>query len=164
MSAGSVFAIFKLTIVSLYDLEERRSMKKEEETKDKAKQHEDIALKLTTQFFAQELLSHFGIKGKVVGIAPTEVVQIELHRQNQDFNLVMEDGSWIHFEFQSTNEGVKGLKRFRNYEATTSYQHDVPVTTYVLYSGKILNPVTEFTEGVNTYRVIPIIMRKDKCR
>lgn len=136
---------------------------KKNETKEKAQQHEDIALKLSTQFFAQELLPYFGIGGKVVAIAPTELVQIELHRQNQDFDLVMEDGSWIHFEFQSTNEGVKGLKRFRNYEATASYYHNVPVTTYVLYSGRIKNPITEFTEGINTYRVSPIIMQKDNA-
>lgn len=71
----------------------------------------------------------------------------------------MEDGSWKHFEFQSKNEGKQGLRRFRSYEAVTSYQNDVPVTTYVLYSGKIKNPITELTEGVNTYSVIPIIMR-----
>ena len=28
----------------------------------------------------------------------------------------------------------------------------------VLFSGKIKNPVTEFTEGLNTYRIMPIIM------
>lgn len=134
-----------------------------DDTKEKAQQHEDIALKLTAQFFAQELMSHFGIEGKVVAIAPTELVQIELHRQSQDFDFVMEDGSWKHFEFQSTNEGVRGLKRFRNYEATASYHHDVEVTTYVLYSGNIKNPVTEFTEGINTYRVHPIIMQNENA-
>lgn len=71
----------------------------------------------------------------------------------------MEDGTWKHFEFQSTDEGIPGLKRFRSYESITSYQHNVSVTTYVLYSGNIKNPVTEFTEGINTYRVIPIIMQ-----
>lgn len=136
---------------------------KNDETKEKAQQHEDIALKTSTMFFAQELLSYFGIDGKVVGIAPTEEVQIELYRQNQDFNLVMEDGTWKHFEFQSTNEGIKGLKRFRNYEVTASYHHNVEITTYVLYSGRIKDPVTEFTEGVNTYRVCPIIMQKDNA-
>lgn len=40
-----------------------------------------------------------------------------------------------------------------------SHQYNVAVTTYVLYSGKIKNPMTEYTEGINTYRVIPIIMR-----
>lgn len=124
-----------------------------------AAQHEDAAMKLMAQFFADELIPYFGISGKVRSLAPTELVKLEIKKLFQDFNFIMEDGSWIHFEFQSTNEGTAGLRRFRNYEATTSYYHKVPVTTYVLYSGNIKNPVTELHEGVNTYRVIPIIMK-----
>ena len=71
----------------------------------------------------------------------------------------MEDTSWKHFEFQSTDNGIEDLKRFRVYEAVTSYQNGVSVTTYVLYSGNIRHPVTQFTEGINTYRVQPIIMQ-----
>ena len=48
----------------------------------------------------------------------------------------------------------------RVYEAMTSYQNKVEVTTYVLFSGNIKNPMTEFTEGENTYKIHPIIMRK----
>lgn len=132
---------------------------KKDETKNTGQQHEDAVLKLSVQAFATELLPYFNIEGKVVAIAPTELVQIEIHKKYQDYNFVMDDGSWKHFEFQSTNEGIEGLKRFRNYEAMTSYQYKVSVTTYVLYSGKIKNPVTEFTEGINTYRVQPIIMQ-----
>ena len=44
-----------------------------------------------------------------------------------------------------------------------SQQFRTDVTTYVLYSGKIKNPVTEFSEGVNTYRVVPIIMQNDNA-
>ena len=125
----------------------------------KAREHEDAALKLSMQFFANELLPYFEIEGTVAGIAPTELVEVEIHKLFQDFNLVMEDGSWKHFEFQSSNEGIEGLKRFRTYEAMTSYQNGVAVTTYVLFSGNIKNPITEFTEGINTYRVCPIILR-----
>ena len=50
------------------------------------------------------------------------------------------------------------MKRFRAYEAVTSYQNHVEVTTYVLFSGTIQNPMTEFTEGMNTYRIHPVIM------
>ena len=71
----------------------------------------------------------------------------------------MEDGTWKHFEFQSTDGGIEDLKRFRSYESVASYTHGVEITTYVLYSGQIKNPVTEFTEGINTYRVIPIVMQ-----
>ena len=54
---------------------------------------------------------------------------------------------------------VAGLRRYRSYEALTSYQNNVPVTTYVLFSGRIRNPMTELREGENTYRIVPIIMR-----
>lgn len=122
-------------------------------------EHEDGALKIAVQFFADEILPLMNIEGKVKGIAPTEMVYLELKKLSEDFNLVMEDDTWKHFEFQSTNEGLMGLKRFRSYEAVASYQHKVAITTYVLYSGKIKQPMTEFTEGVNTYRVVPIIMQ-----
>ena len=122
-------------------------------------QHEDAVLKISMQFFADELLPYFNIEGKVISFAPTELVHLELQKLFQDFNFVMEDGTWKHFEFQSTNEGLEGLKRFRVYEALTGYLHKVKVETYVLFSGNIRNPMTEFTEGFNTYRVKPIIMQ-----
>ena len=122
-------------------------------------QEEDAALKTMMQFFAEELLPYFGITGKVAGFAPTELVQLEIQKFFQDFNLIMQDGSWKHFEFQSTNGGLSDLKRFRVYEAVTSYQNRVSVTTYVLYSGTIRRPMTQFTEGLNTYRIQPILMQ-----
>ena len=122
-------------------------------------QHEDAVIKISMQFFADELLPYFNIEGKVISFAPTELVHLELQKLFQDFNLVMEDGTWKHFEFQSTNEGLIGLKRFRAYESLTSYHHKVVVETYVLFSGNIKNPMTEFTEGFNTYRIKPIIMQ-----
>lgn len=123
------------------------------------KQHEDAVLKMAMQFFADELLPYLGIKGKVISFAPTELVHLELQKLFQDFNFIMDDGTWKHFEFQSTNEGLDGLKRFRVYEALTSYQHKVVVETYVLFSGNIKYPMTQFTEGCNTYKIIPIIMQ-----
>ena len=123
-------------------------------------QHEDAALKTMMQFFAEEMLPYLGIEGKVRAIAPTESIYLEAKKLYEDFNLEMEDDSWKHFEFQSKNEGKSGLKRFRSYEAVVSYQQGVEVTTYVLFSGKIKRPMTEFTEGINTYRVVPIVMRE----
>ena len=121
-------------------------------------QHEAAALKVMMQFFADETLPFLGISGKVVSIAPTESIYLELKKQYEDFNLITEDGTWKHFEFQSTNGGVEDLKRFRSYESVASYTYGVEITTYVLFSGKIRHPVTEFSEGINTYRIIPVIM------
>ena len=120
---------------------------------------EDAALKTAGLYFANELLPYFEIEGEVDHIGPTEIVHLDLRTLHQDLNLIMKDNSWAHFEFQSTNKGITDLKRFRTYEALTSEQYDVDVRTYVLYSGNIKNPVTEFTSGFNTYRVHPIIMK-----
>lgn len=84
---------------------------------------------------------------------------MELKKGFEDFNYLMDNNTIKHFEFQSTNEGIAGLKRFRLYEAQLSLKHNKAVTTYVLFSGTIKNPMTEYTEGVNTYRIIPIIMQ-----
>lgn len=97
------------------------------------------------QFFSEDILPFLGIEGKVVSAAPTESIHLELKKLFEDFNLIMEDGTWKHFEFQCTDNGVDDLKRFRSYEAVASYTYGVEITTYVLYSGKIRRPVTEFT-------------------
>ena len=121
-----------------------------------ASRHEDAAMKTMMRFFAEELLPLLGIHGKVASIAPTELMDIRITNFYQDFNFFMEDGSIKHMEFQSSDVTLDDLKRFRSYEAVTSYQYKAPVTTYVVCSGRIRNPRTEFTEGVNTYRVVPI--------
>lgn len=62
------------------------------------------------------------------------------------------------FEFQSHDGGVEDLKRFRQYEANVSSAYGVVVVTYVVYTGNVKNPVTSITEGINTYRIVPILM------
>ncbi len=129
-------------------------------TPDKTNQTEDAVMKSMMRFFADEMLPAFGITKKVKDLAPTEQVHVEIRKGLLDFNLVMDDSSISHFEFQSTNGGRRDLRRFRSYEADASYQFGQPVTTYVLFSGNIKKPMTRITEGVNTYRIVPIIMRK----
>ena len=132
----------------------------EETSNHKPHQVEDAIHKTLTLFFRDELLPFFHIEGEVDHIGPTETIHLELKKFYEDFNLVMKDGSWIHFEFQSSdNKALEDLKRFWVYEALTTYQHNVTVRTYVLYSGTITNPLTEFTSGFNIYRVQPIIMK-----
>lgn len=81
----------------------------------------------------------------------------------EDFNYVMDDGSWSHFEFQSTYHGTVDMKRFREYEAVTGRTFDVPVITYVVFTGNIKNPMTSLSEGINTYRIIPIILKNQNA-
>ena len=129
--------------------------------KTKISQHEDTALKVTAQFFRDEIMPALHIGGKVVSILPTEDIHLELKKGYEDFNFLMDDGTIKHFEFQSTNQGRIGLKRFRVYEAQLSYEHKKDVVTYVLFSGNIKKPKTKLRSGINTYQIQPIIM-KDK--
>lgn len=71
-------------------------MEKREKAGSGISQHEDSILKISMQYFADELMPYLGIKGKVVSFAPTELVHLELKKFFQDFNFVMEDGSWKH--------------------------------------------------------------------
>ena len=170
LSAKAIFDIVIVKNVSLSGFTERindmgtEKLKPAPETlrpePQEAIQHEDVALKTAFRYFSDVLLPYFGIQKKAVDLAATELVHLDVKKFYEDFNLVMEDKSWVHFEFQSKNEGLEGLKRFRVYEALASYQHKVSVTTYVLYSGRIKNPMTQFTEGVNTFKIVPVIMRR----
>lgn len=127
---------------------------------DSITQTEDAVMKLMMEFFSEEMLPVFGITQKATAFTLTEEIHLELMKGYLDFNLVMEDGSISHFEFQSTNGGKKDLRRFRTYESNLRYILQKPVTTYVLFSGKIKRPMTQFKEGINTYRIHPIIMNQ----
>ncbi len=117
-------------------------------------------MKTMMTFFANELLPYFNIEEKAAGIMTVETVKLEIQKAYEDFNLLMENGECYHFEFQSENKGRKNLRRSRFYEAGVSYDHNVPVTTFVLFSGGVLDPMSEMDEGINTYHIHPIIMRE----
>lgn len=70
----------------------------------------------------------------------------------------MEDDTFIHFEFQTTNKGKADLRRFRVYEALLSYQTRKDVVTYVVYSGNIKNPGKTLETGISEFRVNSISM------
>ncbi len=121
---------------------------------------EDRALKLAVQFFGRELLPKLGIRGKIRRIAPTEQVHLEMKDFFEDFNFEMEDGSWLHLEFESDAVTEEDLRRFRSYEAVTSYYYKVEVVTYVLCTASVKRPRTELKQGINTYRIYAIQMKE----
>ena len=120
--------------------------------------HEDIAQKLAAAFFAQEVLPLYGVTGKVVSAAPTELADVKVSNLYQDYNYVMNDGSWKHIEFESTDITTEKLKKFRAYEGLASYQYNVDITTYVVCSAKARVPKAELTSGLSSYRIVPICM------
>lgn len=120
--------------------------------------YEDFIMKRAMDIFADEGLKFFGINERVKEIGPTELVVLDSKNMYMDYTFLMEDDRYIHFEFQTTNKGVVDLMRFRTYEALLNHQTQKEVTTYVVYSGDIKTPISEYTCGINTYKVNAISM------
>lgn len=122
---------------------------------------EDRALKDAAAMFGEELLPLLGIRKKVRRIAPTEQVQLLPMDFLEDFNYEMEDGSWIHLEFESDRIVRKDLQRFRTYESLIAQQFGVKVATYVICSSRAQDLKSELKEILYTYRV-KVIRLKDQ--
>lgn len=91
--------------------------------------YEDMIMKKAMNVFANEGLKFFGIQGKVKEIAPTEIVVLETKNMFMDYTFLMEDDTYIHIEFQTTNKGKEDLRRFRAYESLLSFQTGKDVVT-----------------------------------
>lgn len=120
--------------------------------------YEDMIMKKAMNVFANEGLKFFGIQGKVKEIAPTEIVVLETKNMFMDYTFLMEDDTYIHIEFQTTNKGVNDLRRFRAYESMLGFQTGKDVITYVVYSNGIHNTKTVLQTGINEYNVKSISM------
>ena len=131
-----------------------------ETASDRVQQAEDLALKNAAALFGRELLKYLGISQNVSVVMPTEMVRLEVRHMYEDFNFQTVDGAWLHFEFESDALSLADLKRFREYEATTSRSHEAAVTTCVLCSAGQSSIKSSFHEGINTYRVKLIRLKK----
>lgn len=124
----------------------------------KTTNYEDLIMKRAMDIFAQEGLKFFGINKAVKELGPTELVVLESKNMFMDYTFLMEDDTYIHFEFQTTHKGGTDLRRFRAYEALLSHQTGKDVVTYVVYSGDIMNSMNHYETGINEYKVQSISM------
>ena len=108
--------------------------------------------------FAEEGLKFFGIDKKVKDSSSTEIVVLEAKNLHMDYTFLMEDDTYIHVEFQTTDKGKDDLRRFRAYESLLSFQTSKDVVTYVVYSNAIHNPKYILQTGINEYNVKAISM------
>ena len=120
---------------------------------------EDLVLKSAMQFFKDELLSYLGITEEPVTMGQTEFVHLEAKQLYEDFNFIKPDRSWIHLEFESDGIREEDLRRFRSYEAVTSFIRRADITTYVICSSTVKEIRFELNTGYNTYRIIPVRLK-----
>lgn len=120
--------------------------------------HEDLIMKKAMDVFAEEGLKFFGIDKKVKDASSTEIVVLEAKNLHMDYTFLMEDDTYIHIEFQTTDKGKDDLRRFRAYESLLSFQTGKDVVTYVVYSNGIQNAKAVLQTGINQYNVKAVSM------
>lgn len=120
--------------------------------------YEDFIMKRAMDIFAEDGLKFFGIDKKVKEPGPTELVVLKTKNMFMDYTFLMEDDTYIHFEFQTTNKNIADLRRFRAYEALLSHQTGKDVTTYVVYSSNIMDVNDTLETGINKFKVNTISM------
>lgn len=120
--------------------------------------HKDLIMKKAMEVFSEDGIAALGIKGKVKEVGSTEIVVLEAKNFSMDYNFLMEDDTYLHFEFQTTNKKEDDLRRFRMYESFLSLQKGKDVITYVIYSNDIKNTDSVLKTGINKYKVRPIYL------
>ena len=93
-------------------------------------------MKTAAVYFGQELLKTLGIEGEIRLAGPTEQVQLDIRAMSEDFNFILEDGSWVHLEFKSDCVLEKDLVRFRAYDDFMELSYGIQVQTVVVCTAK----------------------------
>lgn len=120
--------------------------------------HEDKIMKKAMSTFRELCLEIFNIEGKIISSGPTESIELNIKDYASDYTFLLDNNTFIHFEFQTTYNGIDDLRRFKLYEAYLEHTEKKSVVTYVIYSNGIANPINEYKCGINTYSVNTICM------
>lgn len=133
----------------------------------KKESYEDAIMKMAWDTFAKKGLKMFGIHKKVKDDGRTELVSLDLTYLHMDHTYLMEDDTYAHFEFQSSNDNTADLQRFAAYDALLTHKTGKEVFTYVVYSAGIKKPTSELNSGFSTYRIKPVTLANingdEKC-
>lgn len=118
----------------------------------KIKNIEDAIMKSIMDVFKEDALKFFGIKSKIIAAARTELKDIQINTSFMDYTFLLDDNSFLHFEFQTSNK-KSDLSRFLAYDAVLHYKENKPVNTIVVYSSNIKKAETSINVGSIKYSI-----------
>jgi len=119
---------------------------------------EDAVMKEAMNYFKDHAVRFFGIKEKVIAPAETELKNIDIKTNQMDYLFHVEDGSYLHFEFQTTNK-KEDLSRFLYYDTSLYCKNRRKIKTVVIYSADIENTETEIDGGSIKYSTEAFYMK-----
>jgi len=102
---------------------------------------EDAVMKEAMNYFKDHAVRFLGIKEKVIAPAETELKNIDIKTNQMDYLFYVEDGSYLHFEFQTTKKR-DDLSRFLYYDTSLYCKNRRKIKTVIIYSADIENTET----------------------
>jgi hypothetical protein len=116
------------------------------------KQKEDAIMKNVMELFKGDAVKFFGIDKEIVSAARTEMLEINVQKNINDWFLLAADDTYLHLEFQTTYN-KDDLSRFMVSDAMLYYKEKKPVKTIVIYSSDIEETVASLDAGSIQYNV-----------
>ena len=113
---------------------------------------EDIIMKNVFDLLKGDALMFFGIDKKIIAPTRTEQTQLTIQTNTIDNTYLLEDGSIIHLEFQTTISN-DDLYRFMVSDAVLANKEKRPVNTIVIYSAEISSAPYSLDLGSLYYKV-----------
>ena len=124
-----------------------------------AYQNNDIILKYMSEAFKDTALDFYGLNtAKIKAVIPTELPVLEVSEEVMDFVFLLEDESYLHLEFQTTDKS-ENLTRFLLYDARLYKKDKRQINTAVIYSGDIEKAINGIKIGSINYQVSNIYMK-----
>ena len=116
-----------------------------------SKHKKDIIQKYTSGLFRDATLEFYGVKSaKIKELINVDLQVIEVADMSTDFVFLLEDNTYLHFEFQTTYNR-NDLIRFANYDLLLYQRDKREIQTVVIYSSDVKTVAAELKVGSLVY-------------
>jgi hypothetical protein len=123
-----------------------------------ARNSKDIMQKYTSVLFRDATLEFYGIKtAKIKEMINVELPVIEVGESSMDFVFLLEDDSYLHYEFQ-TSYKKDDLIRFANYDWRLYANDKRKITTVIIYSSDVKKADDSLDIGCSIYAPSKVMM------
>jgi len=123
-----------------------------------SKHWKDIIQKYTSGLFRNATLEFYGIKtAKIIELINTELPVVEVAETSTDFIFLLEDNTYLHFEFQ-TAYNKSDMLRFAEYDLRLYERDKRKIKTVIIYSADVKKSADSLDIGSLIYTPAKIMM------
>ena len=123
-----------------------------------SKHAKDIIQKYTSGLFRNATLEFYGIKtARIKELINVELPVVEVAETSTDFIFLLEDDTYLHFEFQ-TSYNKNDLLRFAKYDLRLYERDKREITTVIIYSSDVKSATESLKIGSLVYSPATVMM------